>query len=165
MIEVNNYGEVLKYETRKEYIKSCKDCRYYRDTYFFDDKYYKCKYTDKPTTDIEQMYENCPLNHEIKITEEKQLVFEVHHYPAEEFDYTDGTTKVYEDRGYYDVSKITSIDCEADGNNCEYNYITYVTIDYNNMEEKYYARKKAEEICNDLNNMTGFQKVKCYRPY
>lgn len=165
MIELNECNEPKKYEAKKEYVNSCKECRYCRDDYLFDDRYFKCKFIEEPSKDVEQMYRDCPVNHEIMITEEKQLVFEVHNNPGEEFDISTGEVKVYEDKGYYYISKVTSIDCEIDGGNCECNYIVCATLDYNNFEEKYYAKSMIEKICNDLNDMNGFQNVKHYYPW
>ena len=144
-------------EKTEEYIqeiKDCKQCIYYEKVWLWGDRLHCCcNQADNPNTsrNIEDLYEECPINHQVKCIETYIKQYGIRHYKPNR-----------RNNGCFVVGDFQYTTFEDDGYNPDIDFEAIATFYYWNKEEELRAKEMAYYYYNKFNLDAKYVKKRCY---
>lgn len=152
-----------KAEEYTETITSCKDCRYYEQFWSWGSRLHCCAYFSnepKPkeerkdpitSRDINKIYEQCPINHQVKRRKTYIKRYGIRHHKADR--YYDGSL---------DIVDFDGTTFESDGYNPDVETRVIASFYYKTQEEYDRAKKMALDWYNKFNLDAEYTKKICW---
>ena len=139
-------------------IKSCKKCRYHDKPWIWGSPLHCCsKNSDNPLTsrDINELYDNCPIDHTIQVTKSYIKKYGIIH------------SEPKGDRRYYKKGSIAVVDFsgttfEWDGYNPDIDWENVVVFYYNNQKEADIMMELALDYYHRFNLDDEWVEKRCY---
>lgn len=150
-------------EKMEEYtvtLKSCEDCRYYDKPYIRGGNLHCCSYdyennrTTQTSRDVQDLYDNCPINHEVEVRKIYLKKYGIIH--------TKPSRSRYSRRGSIAIVDFSGTVFEWDGNNPDVYDEPVVIFYYNNQEEADKMMEVALDYYNRFNLDAEYVPKHCY---
>lgn len=156
IMEKNLEGKTEKFT---EKIDCCKNCRFYDKPWIWGRTLHCCAYDSdnvQTSRDIKDLYDNCPINHEIEVTKSYIKKYGIIHRKPKKHSYYDDTS------GSIAVVDFSRTTYEWDGNNPDVDWTNVVIFFYNTQEEADIMMELAIEYYRKFNLDAEYVPKHCY---